>query len=107
MDLTSLTIEELEQLKKDIEHEFERRRREARAQFKARVAQLAKEMGISLDEALGLLKGEKRERDSSKKPPKYRHPTNPDITWNGHGRAPKWFKEWTDSGRSPEELEIK
>ena len=107
MDLTSLTIEELEQLKKDIEHEFERRRREARAQFKARVAQLAKEMGISLDEALGLLKGEKKERDSGKKPPKYRHPENPNITWNGHGRAPKWFTEWTNSGRSAEELEIK
>ena len=38
---------------------------------------------------------------------KYRNPENPDQTWSGRGRRPRWVHEATASGRSLADLEIR
>ncbi|MDT1064181.1 H-NS histone family protein [Paracoccus sp. CPCC 101403] len=38
--------------------------------------------------------------------PKYAHPKNPDQTWTGRGRKPRWVQEALDAGKSLDDLAI-
>lgn len=38
--------------------------------------------------------------------PKYRNPHNPDETWTGRGRAPKWVQQLQAEGMSMDDLAI-
>ena len=40
-----------------------------------------------------------RGRKLGKVAPKYRHPKQPDLTWSGRGRTPKWVQEFKDAGK--------
>ena len=99
IDLEKMSLDELKKLEKDVSRAiktFEKRRLdEARAAAEA----VAKEMGFSLGDLAV-------EAKTSKSPPKYRDPKNPELTWSGRGRKPFWFVEAIDAGHSPEELEI-
>lgn len=101
-DLGKMSMEELKQLKKDVDAAIkgfaERRRAEALKAIEA----VAKEHGMSVDEIVGL-KGKKRK---GKTPPKYVNPANPAETWSGRGRQPAWFKSAITAGKSPESMEI-
>jgi DNA-binding protein H-NS len=95
VDLTSMSLDDLKKLKKDVSKAIdsyqERQRIEALAALEAK----AKEMGFSLSELTG---GKKK--GSSKGTPKYVHPENPALTWTGRGRQPNWIKEGIASGKS-------
>lgn len=102
IDLNSLTRNELETLKKDVEKALKtvetRQRKQAREAAEAK----AREMGFSLDELLG----QPKKSSKTPLPPKYRHPENPALTWSGRGRQPAWFKEALEAGTAPEDMEI-
>ena len=38
--------------------------------------------------------------------PRYRNPENPDQTWSGRGRRPRWVHDAEAAGRSLEDLRI-
>jgi DNA-binding protein H-NS len=38
--------------------------------------------------------------------PKYRHPTNPNLTWTGRGKRPAWIAEALAAGKSLEDLAV-
>ncbi|MGK2953258.1 MAG: H-NS histone family protein [Thiobacillus sp.] len=38
--------------------------------------------------------------------PKYRNPNNPEETWSGRGRQPKWMQQLQAEGTSMDELAI-
>ena len=40
----------------------------------------------------------KGKRTKSDLPPKFRHPTNPSLTWAGKGRKPVWMTELIEKG---------
>lgn len=87
-DLTALSLDQLKNLQKDIEkaiNSFEARRlAHARQELEAK----AKELGVSLAEILGSkpAKGAKAAVSA-----KYRNPKNPEETWSGRGRKPRWL----------------
>ena len=74
----------------------------------AKIAQLAKENGISASQIAEALKEEKpaRAKRGSKKAttprakvaPKYSNPANAEQTWTGRGIAPLWAKELKNAG---------
>lgn len=100
--LEKLSLEELQELRKDVVKtiaSFEaRKRQEARDQ----VAALAQELGFSLEE----LVDRKARKPKAAVAAKYRHPKDPSPTWSGRGRQPAWFKAALASGSSLEELEV-
>ena len=87
-DLTALSLDQLKNLQKDIEkaiNSFEARRlAHARQELEAK----AKELGVSLAEILGS-KPEKGAKAAVSA--KYRNPKNPEETWSGRGRKPRWL----------------
>ena len=38
--------------------------------------------------------------------PKFRHPTDPNLTWSGRGRRPRWLTEALEAGRDLDDLKI-
>ena len=102
IDLNALSLAELKQLEKNIAKaiaSFEDRRK---AEARAKVDELARELGFSFDELAEAAPTRKRAASA----PKYRHPENAEITWSGRGRKPAWLAEALAAGKSLEDFAI-
>jgi DNA-binding protein H-NS len=116
MDLSALSVGELQKLVTRVEKEIESRTKKKRGQAMEEIKSIVAKYGLKLDEVMGQAPARKpRDRtkkiaDKSAKKPAvilYRHPENPALTWTGgRGRPPKWIKDWEASGRSREEARI-
>ena len=88
IELNSLSLDELKKLQKDVDRAMAsceaRRIAAARAELEAR----AKELGVTLNQVLGD-DGAKKAKKSV--PVKHRNPNNPEETWSGCGRKPRWL----------------
>jgi DNA-binding protein H-NS len=104
VDLQNLDLDELKKLQKDVDkaiREYEtRRRQEAVAAADA----AARERGFSLSDLVGTASKSKAKAPIN--PPKYRHPENPELTWTGRGRKPKWITQALAEGKSVEDFAI-
>ena len=80
-----MSLQELKRLQRDLERaiaSFEQRQlAAARAELEAR----ARELGFSLAELVTA----KSKRAAAE--PRYRNPANPEETWSGRGRQPRWL----------------
>ena len=96
IDLESLDIEQLAELLAKAQTEITSRanqgRRDLRAELERRVAADGYKMADIFPE-LGAASSSGTRR---KRPAKYRNPHNPDTTWSGVGRAPKWVQAILD-----------
>jgi DNA-binding protein H-NS len=85
------------------------------------VAKQVAKLGLSDEELVTLFrntskpKTTRKPRTSARKAPAtkktpsipvatYRHPEDPNTTWSGKGRKPRWILEWIESGKPVEEL---
>lgn len=103
-DLDKMDLDGLKALQKDVDKaisSFEKRRLAA---AKAELEKKAAELGVSLSEIVG---DASTKAKKSVSPPKYMHPENPDMTWTGRGRKPKWIEEGLSAGKSLEDFLIK
>lgn len=101
IDLSKLSIEELQNLARDIETEVVNRRVMEKERVLNQMRDLANSLGLSLEEFL------RQEGISSNTVAvKYRHPENPNLTWSGRGKRPTWMNEALASGRTLEEFLI-
>ena len=66
-----------------------------RAAVKQKLADMAKEHGFDIRE---LLDGRKKGKGSVAA--KYRDPKNPENTWTGRGRMPRWMAAATKGGKT-------
>ncbi|MBL4929456.1 H-NS histone family protein [Fuscibacter oryzae] len=101
-DLEALSLKELQQLQKDLTKAISSYEDRQRAEARAKLDAIAKEMGYSLAELIGV------EVKASRAPAvaKYRHPENATLTWSGRGRKPQWFVAALDAGNIPQDLAI-
>jgi len=101
MNLDDMTLEELKQLRKDVDKAIATYEARQLARVRAKLEAQAKEMGYKLEDVLSAPK-----KGKSQGIPKYRHPKNPTLTWTGKGRKPEWFKQAIDEGMNAEDLKI-
>ena len=102
IDLDTLSLDELKQLQKNVAKAIDRFEERQRKEALAALEQKAKEFGFSLSELTGGTTAKRK----TLRPAKYRHPENPDLTWTGRGRKPRWFTEAIANGMTPAQLEI-
>jgi DNA-binding protein H-NS len=100
-DLAKLSIEELQNLARDIEAEIVNRRVAEKERVLNQMRELASSLGMSLEEFL-----RQEGISSSQVPVKFRHPENPSLTWSGRGKRPAWVNEALASGRTLQDLSI-
>ncbi|MBS0126657.1 H-NS family nucleoid-associated regulatory protein [Thetidibacter halocola] len=107
IDLSKLNMDELGALANDVQKRMTELKEEKRAEAMKRIHELAKEAGLTVDELVGTVSTTKKRRDTgTKSAPKYIDPNDPMNTWTGKGRAPNWFKEALEAGKTKEELLI-
>ena len=70
-----------------------------RAALRQKMADMAKDHGLSLDEVLG----KSRRRGKGSVAVKYRDPKNPENTWTGRGRMPRWMVAATKGSKQKKE----
>lgn len=101
-DLSSLGIPDLQRLRAAVDARIEKLEKQQRAAAFRAVEDLAKRHGLSKGDLAarynGAHAGERK---------RYRHPSNPALTWNGRGRRPQWLEEHLAKGGRLEELEMK
>ena len=121
IDINSLSARELETLiTKAKKRKTTLAKRKPVAQVRRKLAQQAKAEGYTVEELFGTATGAagattaargtgrvaKKARKLGKVPPKYRNPANPEETWTGRGRQPRWLAALTAEGRQVEEFLI-
>ena len=103
MDLNYLSLKELKDLQDKVAiaiFDFEKRKKaETLVELKA----LAQSKGFSLDELLDSGKANKKKTPVAAK---YADPANPDNTWSGRGRKPKWLAAALENGASIENFAL-
>jgi DNA-binding protein H-NS len=101
-DLEALTLGELKKMQKDVAKAISTFEDRQKAEARAKLEALARELGYTLAELAGT------ETKSSRAPvvAKYRHPENPALTWSGRGRKPQWFVEALEAGKTASDLAI-
>ncbi len=104
IDLSKLSIAELETLEVDVQNAIEQRKIETADALRKELEEKAAAAGLTLEEVLGSKRSKRGPRSPAK--PKYQNPTNTSQTWTGVGRKPKWIIEAVDAGKSLESLLI-
>ena len=101
-DLEALSLGELKKMQKDVAKAISTFEDRQKAEARAKVEALARDLGYSLAELVGI------EKKSSREPAvaKYRHPENPALTWSGRGRKPQWFVAALAAGSTASDLGI-
>ena len=101
IDLDGLSLKELKALQKSVEKAISSFEDRKKSEARAKLEEMAKELGYSFADLAGGAAKPKRAIDA-----KYRHPENASLTWTGRGRKPKWFSEWLGAGKSADDLKI-
>ncbi len=111
MDISGLSIAELEELQKVIPAEIQKRKTQERQSVLDELAALAAKRGYRLDDFVTASSTpiEKAHKAKGTRKPvaiKYRHRSQNDLTWTGRGRKPGWVVDWLNQGRSLDELKV-
>ena len=107
MDLSTLTIAEMQDLVARLPAEIDRRKAEEKQKVLEQMSALASSHGFSLDELVNKkVAGKKSAGGRKTVAVKYRHPANPDNTWTGRGRKPLWVIEWLESGNTLDAITV-
>ena len=102
--LDKMTHQELEKLRSDVESAMTAAKKRAKQDAKKAAEAAAAKFGFTLAE---LMPGASRKGPKSKGGiAKYANPADPDQTWTGKGRQPKWFKDAVKKGTDPSKLVI-
>ena len=102
MDLSKLSLVQLQELQQQIPSEIKRREAEEKANVLNELRAFAKSRGFAIEDLLG--KETKVKAAGSKMKVKYRHPDNAELEWTGRGRKPKWVETWLAEGKALEGL---
>jgi DNA-binding protein H-NS len=96
--LDKMSYTELAELRTQIDRMMVEKQNSERSALRMKMAEMAKQHGLSIEEVLG--KGRKGKGSVA---PKYRDPKNPENTWTGRGRMPRWLAAVTKGGKSKKE----
>jgi DNA-binding protein H-NS len=94
--LEKMSYAELADLRTRVDQAMADKQSTERAALRQKMADLAKDHGLSLDEVLG--KGRRKGKGSVAV--KYRDPKSPENTWTGRGRMPRWMVAATKGNKA-------
>ena len=101
-NLEAMSLKELRQMQKDLAKAISTYDDRHKAEARAKLDAIAKEMGYSLADLIGAEVKATRALAVAK----YRHPENAAVTWSGRGRKPQWFADHVNAGKDPGLLAI-
>ncbi len=106
--LKGLSPEELQKVLEDGRRFLEEKQKQRREAVKKQILELAESVGLEVSFRVKRKAEETRPvRPRGKVAPKYRHPTDPTLTWTGRGQMPRWLRELVEQGHDKEEFRIR
>jgi DNA-binding protein H-NS len=102
IDLSKLSIPELQALAQEIQEEIVSRRETEKQRVLDQMRELAGSIGMTLEELIITQRGGRAAKVGAAV--KYRHPENPDQTWSGRGKRPQWLNDALAEGKSLEDF---
>jgi len=122
MELTTLSLGELQKLKAQIEKQIGNREKQQRDKAMDEIKSIAAKYGLKLADVVvetatarpsvgrksaAKKTAVKKQVAPSEKKVLYRHPENPELTWGGgRGRRPQWIKDWEATGQTLDEIRV-
>lgn len=105
LDVDSMSLEDLRALRTQIDKAISSYETRRRKEAMAALERTARDMGFNLSELTGAGgRGRRGAGAASEGQPKYAHPDDPEQTWSGRGRRPRWVLEQIEAGKSLEDL---
>ena len=96
IDLASLDIKQLPELLAKAQAELASREKQNRTDLRAELERRVAADGYKMADIFPELGAASSSSARRKRPAKYRDPQNPEQTWSGVGRAPKWVQAILD-----------
>jgi DNA-binding protein H-NS len=93
-----MSYAELSKLEAEIARLKAEKQSEERAALREKMAAMAREHGFDMGELF-----DKRRKGKGTVAPKYRDPKNPENTWAGRGRMPRWMVTATKGSKAKKE----
>ena len=110
MDISKLSIKELQKLQAIIPEEIKSREAQEKKTVLKEMEELAAKRGYKLEELIGQAQGSvsANKKSATRKPAKikYRNPDQSSLTWTGRGKKPNWVTAWLNQGKSIEDLKV-
>lgn len=103
MDIDNLTLDQLEELQRNVAKEIKKRMDGNKSRVLGELRALAKSQGFVLED---LLSGNNSAAPRKAVAVKYRHPEDNGLTWTGRGRMPKWVADWQSTHNSLDGIRI-
>ena len=100
-NLGAMSFADLRDLQKSVARAISTFEVRQKAEAREKVEMLAKDLGFTLAELVGLEEPKRKRAPSTKI---YRHSENSTLIWSGRGRKPGWFAAHVDAGKDPDEL---
>ena len=106
VDIKNLNHNQLNDLISKAQSRQHELRKEKVAKLRDKIHALIKAEGFSFEDVFGQGRGGKGRRAGGTVAPKYRNPADPEQTWSGRGKRPRWLVAAMKSGRKIEEFRI-
>jgi DNA-binding protein H-NS len=105
-DISNLSVEELKKLQVEAEALIASKKDQAIEDAYNQISAIAENVGLSIDQILefGATKRKKTTRKSVE--PRYRSKANPEDTWTGRGKQPRWLVAELEKGAKLESFLI-
>ena len=106
LDLGALSLDELKALETDVRKaiaSFEDRKRK---ELLERAREMAAAEGFTLADLFDTSRTGRTGKPRKPAAPRYRHPDDPDRTWSGRGRTPRWIRDAEAAGQDRETFAI-
>jgi len=105
-DISKLSVEELKRLQVEAEALIVSKKDQAIEDAYDQIVAIADGLGFSIEELLEL--GEQKRKKTTRKAvePRYRNKNNPEDTWTGRGKQPRWLVAELEKGAKLEDFLI-
>jgi DNA-binding protein H-NS len=105
VDIKSLNHNQLNDLISKAQMRQNELRKEKVSKLREKIHALIKAEGYSFEDIFGQGRAKTR-RSGGTVAPKYRNPADPEQTWSGRGKRPRWFNDALKAGKKEKDLAI-
>jgi DNA-binding protein H-NS len=100
MDLSALSVRELETLRSEIDNRIEQLAQVKKQEALARLDEMVATLGLDGEEIAAHFRFRKGplKAGGGSDSKKYQNPKNPEQSWSGRGRKPAWVQAHLDAG---------
>lgn len=106
-NLDALSTEELNILLATAQKKIAVRRQSQIHEAYKQMESIANAVGMTMEEIIEFGRTQPNLKTKHKAKPKYENPQNPDLTWSGRGKPPRWLATQIANGKSKSDFLIK